>query len=279
MSARKLCSLIHKSNKQIVTLCRRTYSVNVSQNKIYSHHYKYNNNNPLSQKVYYSQALGSLTKDQAHDLVFRLNEEERATLLEQLEKFQLKEDKRKLELGSQKVTQKKLPYYMYTKLNRTSFPNECVAATPKPKANDLLKLCLINSLPFVGFGFLDNFTMIIAGDYIEYSVGTIMTISTMAAAALGNTISDVLGIGSAVYVERIVEVIGIKPPDLTPVQLEMKSARRASNFGRVFGIVVGCLLGMIPLMFMKSKEDEEKEATNKDVKNKDDTKPKNEDEN
>ena len=76
--------------------------------------------------------------------------------------------------------------------------------------------------------------MIIAGDYIEYSVGTIMTISTMAAAALGNTISDVLGIGSAVYVERIVEVIGIKPPDLTPVQLEMKSARRASNFVRYF---------------------------------------------
>jgi hypothetical protein len=36
-----------------------------------------------------------------------------------------------------------------------------------------------------------------------------MTISTMAAAALGNTISDVFGIGSAVYVERVVELIGI----------------------------------------------------------------------
>jgi hypothetical protein len=74
----------------------------VSQNKIYGHHYNNNINyiNPLSQKVYYSQALGSLTKDQAHDLVFRLNEEERATLLEQLEKFQLKEDKRKLECKS-----------------------------------------------------------------------------------------------------------------------------------------------------------------------------------
>jgi hypothetical protein len=91
-------------------------------------------------------------------------------------------------------------------------------------------VCLINSLPFVGFGFLDNFTMIIAGDYIEHSLGLIMTISTMAAAALGNTISDVLGIGSAVYVERLVEVIGVRAPDLTPVQLEMKSARRASNF-------------------------------------------------
>lgn len=90
-------------------------------------------------------------------------------------------------------------------------------------------VCLINSLPFVGFGFLDNFTMIIAGDYIEHSLGMIMTISTMAAAALGNTFSDVLGIGSAVYVERMVEIIGIRSPDLTPVQLEMKSSRRASN--------------------------------------------------
>lgn len=95
-------------------------------------------------------------------------------------------------------------------------------------------MCLLNSLPFVGFGFLDNFTMIIAGDYIEHSFGMIMTISTMAAAALGNTISDVLGIGSAVYVERLVEVIGVRAPDLTPVQLEMKSARRASNFVRTF---------------------------------------------
>jgi hypothetical protein len=93
-------------------------------------------------------------------------------------------------------------------------------------------VCLLNSLPFVGFGFLDNFTMIIAGDYIEHSLGMIMTISTMAAAALGNTISDVLGIGSAVYVERFVEFIGVRAPDLTPVQLESKAARRASNIVR-----------------------------------------------
>jgi hypothetical protein len=41
---------------------------------------------------------------------------------------------------------------------------------------------IINALPFIGFGFLDNFTMIIAGDYIEHSIGIVMTISTMAAA-------------------------------------------------------------------------------------------------
>jgi Transmembrane protein 65 len=44
---------------------------------------------------------------------------------------------------------------------------------------------IINALPFVGFGFLDNFTMIIAGDYIEHTLGIFMSISTMAAAALG----------------------------------------------------------------------------------------------
>ena len=56
-----------------------------------------------------------------------------------------------------------------------------------------------------------------------------MCISTMAAAGLGNTISDVLGIGSAYYVERGCEYLGLKPPDLTPIQMEMKSSRRAAN--------------------------------------------------
>lgn len=37
--------------------------------------------------------------------------------------------------------------------------------------------------------------MIIAGDYIESSIGVYMAISTMAAAALGNTISDIFGLG------------------------------------------------------------------------------------
>ena len=50
--------------------------------------------------------------------------------------------------------------------------------------------------------------------------------------------------------------------------------------GRVFGIIVGCLLGMIPLMFMKNKEEEDgKEAPSEDdKKSKDDSKPKNENE-
>lgn len=65
-----------------------------------------------------------------------------------------------------------------------------------------------------------------------------MTISTMAAAALGNTISDVLGIGSAVYVERLVELLGIRAPKLTPIQLEMKASRRYCNFVSNFLLLI-----------------------------------------
>ena len=77
-----------------------------------------------------------------------------------------------------------------------------------PSSADLRQLAYHNSLPFVGFGFLDNFVMIIAGEYIELSLGMKLGISTMAAAALGNTISDLVGIGSAWYVESFAHKLG-----------------------------------------------------------------------
>ncbi|XP_048479583.1 uncharacterized protein LOC105386928 isoform X3 [Plutella xylostella] len=125
----------------------------------------------------------------------------------------------------------------------------------KPSTRELLHLSFANSIPFVGFGFLDNFIMIIAGDSIESSMSAYITLSTMAAAALGNTFSDVIGIGSSCYVERAAARIGLRPPALSPAQLDMPVSRRFANMGRVLGITVGCFLGMIPLLF---KDDEKK---------------------
>ena len=51
----------------------------------------------------------------------------------------------------------------------------------------------------------------------------------MAAAALGNTISDLAGIGSGFYVENLAAKSGVKPPDLTQEQLEMNSSRWCAN--------------------------------------------------
>ena len=73
----------------------------------------------------------------------------------------------------------------------------------------------------MGFGFLDNVIMIVAGEYIDHtlgkskkprllqfsSTGVALSISTMAAAALGNLISDVAGVGLAHYVETLVSKV------------------------------------------------------------------------
>ena len=46
----------------------------------------------------------------------------------------------------------------------------------------------------VGFGFADNAIMIVAGDRIDATLGVRLGFSTLAAAGLGNLISDVAGI-------------------------------------------------------------------------------------
>lgn len=69
------------------------------------------------------------------------------------------------------------------------------ASATRPTNSELYRLAIQQGLPFVGFGFLDNFIMIVAGESIETFLGASLVISTMAAAALGNTLSDVFGIG------------------------------------------------------------------------------------
>ena len=41
----------------------------------------------------------------------------------------------------------------------------------RPSYGELKQLAYHNSLPFVGFGFLDNFIMIMAGEYIDLTLG------------------------------------------------------------------------------------------------------------
>uniref|UniRef100_A0A8C5N1U1 Transmembrane protein 65 n=1 Tax=Leptobrachium leishanense TaxID=445787 RepID=A0A8C5N1U1_9ANUR len=79
------------------------------------------------------------------------------------------------------------------------FVSEKLEVAP-PTTGQLKYVFFHNALPFVGFGFLDNAIMIAAGTQIELSIGVVLGISTMAAAALGNLVSDLAGLG---YVERL----------------------------------------------------------------------------
>lgn len=67
------------------------------------------------------------------------------------------------------------------------------------------------------------------GDQIELMLNRRFPISTMAAAALGNTVSDVIGIGSVHYVEMFAQKVGFQAPKLTLVQLNLPRTRIAAN--------------------------------------------------
>ena len=65
------------------------------------------------------------------------------------------------------------------------------------------------AIPFVGFGFLDNFIMIISGSEIESYFGVSLGLSAMAAAGLGNTLSDIVGIQASGMIEAMSDSLPI----------------------------------------------------------------------
>ncbi|CAF2084018.1 unnamed protein product [Rotaria magnacalcarata] len=108
-------------------------------------------------------------------------------------------------------------------------------------------------LPYIGFGFVDNFVMLVAGETIETFFGVAFCLSTMAAAGLGNAVSDVMGIGLADRIERtcgrFLGLFGISSPKLAAEQWRQRSVQTTQLLSKAICIFVGCLLGMCPLLF------------------------------
>ncbi|KAI5697465.1 hypothetical protein M8J76_013483 [Diaphorina citri] len=220
-----------------------------------------------------------LTKERARELIMRLNVEERGhlqTTLHEIESDKMK-DEYKGQLAAYRWRSKfgrpsRVPSLgdvdptgSYCPLPEDWLYKKYAETIPKPSKSQLIALGVHNAIPFIGFGFLDNFFMIICGDKIESNLGMFMVISTMAAAALGNTLSDVLGIGLSSYVERGVMKLGFSGPNLSPIQLDMRSSRVFANLGRTLGVTIGCLLGMTPLLFISAKEDEKSDNPGTDT--------------
>ncbi|AWP21159.1 putative transmembrane protein 65-like [Scophthalmus maximus] len=162
----------------------------------------------------------------AKEFIYRLQPNERTCLLRELQSFE-----------------------------SIAIAQETVESTPLTPAQ-IRYVLFHNALPFVGFGFLDNAIMIAAGTQIELSIGVTLGISTMAAAALGNLVSDLAGLGLAGYVEALATKLGMQVPDMTPKQADMWQTRVSSHMGKAIGVTIGCILGMFPLFFL----DDEKEA-------------------
>ena len=118
----------------------------------------------------------------------------------------------------------------------------------------LRMVALQASIPFVGFGFMDNFVMILVGDQIDLTLGVAFGFSTMAAAALGNTFSDALGVWAGGLIDRVAEWFGIPPHGLSQAQLKLPRPRLASQLGQAAGVIFGCIVGMFPLLLLDTEK-------------------------
>lgn len=205
--------------------------------------------------------VDALTKQQAKELVSKLTSEERRSFLTALNECKSAEEKAGYEgqLAAIRWRSKlgrpsKIPSLGEVDPTGTFCPmpddwlnRKYVEHIAEPTTKELVLVAIANAIPFVGFGFLDNFIMIVAGDQIELMLNRRFPISTMAAAALGNTVSDVIGIGSVHYVEIFAQKIGFEAPKLTLAQLNLPRTRIAANLGRVIGVTIGCIIGMTPI--------------------------------
>ncbi|XP_065686945.1 transmembrane protein 65 isoform X2 [Patagioenas fasciata] len=192
------------------------------------------------------------TAQGARDFIYSLHSTERSCLLRELHRFESIAIAQASRYPKPLVPLEK-PAKEVVSAETTSTFEKLEVAPPSP--GQLRHVFFHNALPFVGFGFLDNAIMIAAGTQIELSIGVVLGISTMAAAALGNLVSDLAGLGLAGYVEALASRLGLSIPDLTPKQADMWQTRLSAHLGKAIGVTIGCILGMFPLLFIGDEEE------------------------
>jgi len=117
----------------------------------------------------------------------------------------------------------------------------------QPNKKQLRDLFFAAAVPMVGFGFMDNTVMILAGDAIDSTIGVRFGLATMTAAAFGQICSDVSGVAFGGLVEAAFVKLGLPVPNMTQAQRRMPISKSAAMAGSIIGVVCGCLLGMVNL--------------------------------
>lgn len=122
-----------------------------------------------------------------------------------------------------------------------------------PTRHQLRMVALASSIPYFGFGVLDNALMIVLGEAIDMTLCVRFGFSTMVAAALGNTFSDAVGVYSGAAVEDLAAKYGFEAPRLTRAQEGLPTTKTFERLGQLSGVVIGCLVGMFPLLFVDTE--------------------------
>ena len=117
-----------------------------------------------------------------------------------------------------------------------------------------IAVSLQGGVPFIVFGFIDNFVMIVAGDAIDMAFASTFGWSMLACAALGNMVSDVVGQTAGGAIEAVAGKIGLPDPKLTSAQRSSRLVKTTHIVSGTVGIAFGCLLGMVPLLFIDTAQ-------------------------
>lgn len=113
-------------------------------------------------------------------------------------------------------------------------------------------------VPMIGFGFMDNTVMIHAGHAIDLTMGVTFGLSTMAAAACGQICSDVAGVSFGGVIEAAARALGLPTPGFTEAQMARADVKRIGLLGAVFGVILGCSLGLCNLLLIDTETKERK---------------------
>mmetsp|Transcript_21768 Transcript_21768/g.43576 ORF Transcript_21768/g.43576 Transcript_21768/m.43576 type:complete len:357 (-) Transcript_21768:52-1122(-) len=131
-------------------------------------------------------------------------------------------------------------------------------ATPEPPtARQLVTHAVKCAIPMIGFGFMDNTIMIHAGHYIDCTLGVKFSLSTLAAAGIGQIFS---GIGGVVFGDTLEAVFReasggtVNKHKLSAAQKLMRSSRVAGLVGGIIGVSFGCTLGLVNLFFVDEQK-------------------------
>jgi len=123
-------------------------------------------------------------------------------------------------------------------------------AVPPPTQEQLVRHFANSTVPFVGFGFMDNSIMLYAGNFIDCSIGVSLGISTLAAAAIGQIVANGMSVLFGGYVESLAYKVGLPPAGLNSKQKALSKVRSVGICGNFIGVVVGATLGLVNLLFI-----------------------------
>lgn len=132
-----------------------------------------------------------------------------------------------------------------------------VIGTIVPPTKEQFKLIFLRSaIPMIGFGFMDQTIMLQAGHLIDCTLGVTLGLSTLTAAAFGQICSDASGVLFGGTLESLASSAGLPKAGLLPLQRSLPAVKRMKLAGSFFGVIVGCCLGLVNLLFIDTSRSE-----------------------